>query len=385
MKDEDLRDPGAFLDLKSSSKKGVLKIYLGGAAGVGKTYRMLEEAHHLRANGHDVVLGFIETHGRAETQARIGDLESMPLRDVAYRGVVLKELDLPALIARKPEYAIVDELPHTNAPGSRHEKRYQDVEELVSHGINVITALNIQHLESLKQKVRQVSGVDVKETIPDTFLEEADQVVTVDISVEELRQRLREGKIYPSDRVEQALKNFFKPSNLAALRELALREVARDQGRHREELEQLKRERGRRTAVSERMMVCLSSNPDGSEELLRRAARTAAHFNADWYAVHIETPAESVQKISTANFRALLDNINLAADLGAETVWLKADDVVRALIEFGREHKITRIVIGRTHQTLWKRIFRRSVSDKLIARAVDFDVELFGRESAKEL
>jgi two-component system sensor histidine kinase KdpD len=384
MKDADHRDPGAFLDLESSSKKGVLKIYLGGAAGVGKTYRMLEEAHNLKSHGHDVVLGFIETHGRAETEARIGDLELVPLREVPYRGVTLKEMDLRALIARKPEYAIVDELPHTNAAGSRHEKRYQDVEELVANGINVITAFNIQHLESLRQKVRQVSGIDVKEAVPDTFLEQADQVVTVDISVEELRQRLREGKIYPADRVEQALKNFFKPSNLATLRELALREVARDQGRHREELEQLKRDGGRRTAVGERMMVCLSSNPDGSEGLLRRAARTAAHFNADWYAVHIETPAESVQKISTANFRALLDNINLAADLGAETVWLKSDDVVRALMEFAREKKITRIIIGRTHQTLWNRFFRRSVSNKLIAQAADFDIELFGRESAEE-
>jgi two-component system sensor histidine kinase KdpD len=383
MKDEDLRDPGAFLDLTPTPKKGLLKIYLGGAAGVGKTYRMLEEAHHLRAQGHDVVLGFIETHGRVETQERIRDLESVALREAPYRGVTLKEMDLVALLARKPEYAIVDELPHTNAPGSRHEKRYQDVEELVANGISVITAFNIQHLESLKQKVRQVSGVDVKETVPDTFLEEADQIVTVDISVEELRQRLREGRIYPPEQVEQALRNFFKPGNLAALRELALREVARDQGRHREELEQLKREGGRRTAISERMMVCLSSNPDGSEELLRRAARTAAHFNADWYAVHIETPAESVQKISTADFRALLDNINLAADLGAETVWLKSDEVVKALIEFAREHKITRIILGRTHQTLWKRLLGRSVSDKLIARAADFDIELFGRESAK--
>jgi two-component system, OmpR family, sensor histidine kinase KdpD len=384
MKDEDLRDPGAFLDLVPTSKKGVLKIYLGGAAGVGKTYRMLEEAHGLRAHGHDVVLGFVETHGRAETQARIGDLELMPLHEVPYRGVSLKEMDLAALLARKPEYAVVDELPHTNAPGSRHEKRYQDVEELVANGINVITAFNIQHLESLKQKVRQVSGIDVKEAIPDKFLEQADQIVTVDISVEDLRQRLREGKIYPPERVEQALRNFFKPGNLATLRELALREVARDQGRHREELEQLKREGGRRTIVGERMMVCLSSNPDGSEALLRRAARTAAHFNADWYAVHIETPAESVQTISTADFRALLDNINLASDLGAETFWLKSDDVVKALMEFAREKKITRIIIGRTHQTLWNRLLRRSISNKLIAQAVDFDIELFSRETAKE-
>jgi two-component system, OmpR family, sensor histidine kinase KdpD len=384
MSDEDRRDPESFLDRVPQPRKGTLKIYLGGAAGVGKTYRMLEEARQLRSQGHDVVLGFIETHGRAETAARIGDLETIPLREVPYRGVTLKEMDLDAIIARKPEFALVDELPHTNAPGSRHNKRHQDVEELVENGISVITACNIQHLESLNEMVRRMTGVEVRETVPDTFLARADQVVTVDIAVEELRQRLREGKIYPPDRIEQALRNFFKPSNLAALRELALREVARDQSRHREEAELLKREGGRRMAVGERLMLCLSSNPDGSEDLLRKAARSANRFNADWYAVHVETPAESVQKISTADFRALLDNINLAADLGAETVWLKSDDVVRALIDFAHERKITRIVVGRTHPTLRNRLFRRSVSSRLISAAKDFDIELVGQGTGEE-
>ncbi|HJU28192.1 MAG TPA: sensor histidine kinase KdpD, partial [Candidatus Binataceae bacterium] len=297
MSDPDRRDPEAFLDLLPQAKKGALKVYLGGAAGVGKTYRMLEEAHRLRANGHDVVLGLIETHQRAETAERIGDLEQIRPREISYRGVILKEMDVDAIVARKPEFAIVDELAHTNAPGSRHNKRHQDVEELIGKGINVITAFNIQHLESLNQMVRRMTGVEVKETVPDTFLARADQVVTVDISVEELRQRLREGKIYPADRVEQALRNFFRPGNLAALRELALREVARGQSRNRAEMESLKREHGRRTAVGERLMVCLSSNPEGSQELLRKAARGADRLNADWYAVHVETPRESVQRI----------------------------------------------------------------------------------------
>jgi len=376
MSDQDRRDPEAFLDLVPQVKKGTLKVYLGGAAGVGKTYRMLEEAHHLHADGHDVVLGFIETHKRAETAARIGDLENVPLREVAYRGVILQEMDVAAILSRRPEFAIVDELAHTNAPGSRHSKRYQDVEELVVNGINMITAFNIQHLESLNQLVRRMTGIEVRETVPDTFLARADQIVTVDISVEELRQRLREGKIYPPDQIEQALRNFFKPSNLGALRELALREVARGQSRSRAEMELRKRERGRRTIVGERLMVCLSSNPDGSDELLRKAARSADRFNADWYAVHVETPDESVQKISTADFRALLDNINLAADLGAETVWLKANDVVKALIEFAREHRVTRMVIGRTHPSLWNRLLRRSITRQLISAASDFDIEL---------
>jgi two-component system, OmpR family, sensor histidine kinase KdpD len=384
MKDGDRRDPEAFLDLVPQTKKGTLKVYLGGAAGVGKTYRMLEEAHHLRDAGHDVVLGFIETHGRAETAARIGDLETIPQRELPYRGVVLREMDVAAILARKPEFAIVDELAHTNAAGSRHSKRYQDVEELVANGINVITAFNIQHLESLNQLVRRMTGVEVRETIPDTVLARADQVVTVDIAVEELRQRLREGKIYPAEHVEQALRNFFKPGNLAALRELALREVARGQSRSRAEMELLKRERGRRTMVGERLMVCLSSNPDGSDELLRKAARSAGRLNADWYAVHVETPDESVQKISTADFRALLDNINLAADLGAEAVWLKANDVVKALVEFAREHRVTRLVIGRTHPTLWNRLLRRSVARQLISAATDFDIELVGQGDSKE-
>jgi len=384
MNREDTRDPEAFLDLVPPARKGNLRIYLGGAAGVGKTYRMLEEAHQLRSQGHDVVIGFIETHGRAETAARIGDLEMIPLREIPYRGVTLHEMDLDAILARKPEYAIVDELAHTNASGSSHTKRFQDVEQLVDSGINVITAFNVQHLESLKQIVKRVSGIDVQETIPDTFLERADEIVTVDISVGELRDRLREGKIYPPERVEQALKNFFKPGNLAALRELALREVARDQSRQREILESLKREGGRRTGVTERVMVCLSSNPDGSDELLRKAARIAARRDADWYAVHIETPSESVQKISTSDFRALLDNINLAADLGAETVWLKSNDVIKALLDFAHEKNITLIVIGRTRPTLWNRLLGASVSLKMISAAADFDIEIVGRGNRQE-
>jgi two-component system sensor histidine kinase KdpD len=378
--DDGRKDPESFLDRTPQSRKGKLKVYLGGAAGVGKTYRMLEEAHQLRQQGHDVVVGFVETHHRAETEARVGDLELIPLKKLPHRGVMLEEMDIDAILARKPEIALVDELAHTNVPGSRHNKRYQDVEDLIASGISVITACNVQHLESLNETVRRITNVDVRETIPDSFMAHANQVVSVDIPVEELRQRLREGKIYPPERVEQALKNFFKPSNLASLREMALREVARDQSRQREELELLKREGGRRTAVSERLMVCLSSNPDGSENLLRKAARTAAQLNAEWYAVHIETPDESVQKISTSNFRALLDNVNLAATLGGEVVWLKANDVTRALTDFAREKNITRIVVGRTHPSFWNRLLRRSLTTRLLAAAPEFNIEVVGQE-----
>ncbi|MGH8013094.1 MAG: histidine kinase [Candidatus Binataceae bacterium] len=383
MNHDDRPDPEAFLDPAPSSK-GRLKVYLGGAAGVGKTYRMLEEAHRLRQQGRDVVLGIIETHKRAETAALLSGLESVPRRQFPYRGVVLEEMDVDAIVARKPEVAVVDELAHTNAAGTPHNRRYQDVEQLLASGIDVITAFNIQHLESLNQMVRRITGVDIRETVPDNFLARADQVVTVDIPIEELRQRLREGKIYPPEQVEAALKNFFKPSNLAALRELALRETARDQSRQREALLQLKREGGRQPPVGERLMVCLSSNPNGGDELLRKAARTAAYLNADWYAVHIETPAESVQKISTANFRALLDNINLAADLGADVVWLKAPDVIVALVEFAREKKISRIVIGRTEPSLWNRLRGRSLMRRLLNEARDFDIEVAARETTEK-
>jgi two-component system, OmpR family, sensor histidine kinase KdpD len=379
--EEERKRPEDFLDHAAKSQAGSLKIYIGSAAGVGKTYRMLQEARQLRDHAHDVVLGFIETHNRAETAAQVGDLEQVPLREVPYRGVVLHEMDLDGIIARNPEVAVVDELAHTNAPGSRHNKRYQDVEELIAHGINVITALNIQHLESLSSTVKNLAGVDIRETVPDSFLAQADQIVAVDVTVEELRQRLREGKIYPSDRVEAALKNFFKQSNLASLRELALREVARDQSRQREQLDQIKRDGGRRPAVAERLMVCVSSNPNGTEEILRRATRIAGRLNADLYAVHVETPGESVSKISTANFRALLDNINLAADLGAEVVWLKGTNVLKCLLDFALEKKITQIILGRTHYNAWNRFLRHSLTNELINRATNFDVVIVSEDA----
>ena len=285
-------------------------------------------------------------------------------------------MDVDAILARKPEYVVVDELAHTNAPGSRNHKRYQDVEELLAAGINVITALNVQHLESIAPVVKRISGVEIRETVPDSFLTRADQIIDVDISVEALRQRLREGKIYPPDQVENAFKNFFKPANLGALRELALREVARDQRRKREERELIKREGGRRPALEERIMVCLSSRQGSSQQLLRKACRAAGELNVDWYAVHVETPSESTQKISTAEFRALLDSINLAADLGAEVVWLKSTDVVQAILDFANDKRITRIMVGRTRPGLLSHLFDRSTMRRLIDRARDFDVHI---------
>lgn len=382
MKDEERPEPESFLDLVPEVQKGRLKIYLGAAAGVGKTYEMLEEAHQLRAKGVDVVLGFIEPHGRTDTAEKIGDLELIPRRKIPYRGIIVEETDLDAILARKPEVVVIDELAHTNAPGSKHDKRYQDVEELLANGINVITAMNIQHVESLNPLMKRVTGVDVRETVPDSFLARADQIVNVDVTVEALRERLREGKIYPREQIEQALKNFFKPSNLASLRELALREVARDLSRQREDREALKREGGRRPELAERIMVCLSSNPTDADRLLRKASRMAGQLNADWFAVHVETPAESVQKVRTRDFVSLLDNINLAGDLGAETVWLKSDDVVKAVLDFAREKSVSKVMIGRSHQPLWRRWLQRDVPVRLIAQGRDLDIEIVADEDS---
>ncbi len=370
--------PESFLDLVAEQRKGRLKIYVGAAAGVGKTWRMLEEAHELRAKGVDVVLGFIETHGRADTLAKVAGLETVPRRKINHRGVVMEEMDVDAILARKPEIALVDELPHTNLAGSKHEKRYQDIEELLAAGINVIAAMNIQHVESLNPTMKRLTGIDVRETVPDSFLARADQIVNVDVTVEALRERLREGKIYPASQIEHALKNFFRPTNLASLREVALREVARVLSRQREDREALQREGGRRPLKTERVMVGLSSNAHDRGFLLRKACRIAGQLGADWYAVHVETPAEAVSRISTHEFVKLLDNINLAGDLGAETVWLKSDDIVSALLGFAREHGITKIVLGRTHQPLWRRLLKGDVTKRLLNAAADFDVEIVG-------
>ncbi len=384
MKDEHRPEPESFLDLVAQPLKGRLKIYIGAAAGVGKTYKMLEEAHQLRAKGIDVVVGLVETHNRADTVAKVGDLEIIPRRAIDYRGTTQYEMDLDAIIARKPDVAIIDELAHTNVPGSRHEKRFQDIDELMSNSISVITAINIQHIETLNPLMRRITGVDVREVVPDSFIAKADQIVNIDVTVEQLRERLREGKIYPAAQVEQALKNFFKPSNLTSLRELTLREVARGINRQRQEQEALRREGGRHTQVFERVMVGLSSNPEDGKRLLHKAARIAGQLNADWFAVHVETPAESVRKIDTANFVALLDNINLADELGAETVWLKSPDPVKAMLDFARERGVEKIIIGRTHQPFWRRLLRKDVTERFLAEAKDLDIEIVGDQALEE-
>jgi two-component system sensor histidine kinase KdpD len=373
---EQQQGPERCSDIPEAPERGTLKVYMGAAVGVGKTYRMLEEAHRLRSEGHDVVLGFVETHGRPATASLIGDLEVIPIHDMSYRGVVLKEMDVEAILARRPEFAIVDELAHTNAPGSRNPKRYQDVQQLLTARINVITALNIQHVESLTPIVKRLTGLNIHETIPDAFLAHADEIVDVDISVEELGDRLREGKIYPIQQVNLALRNFFKPTNLTALRELTLREVARDIGRRREE-HGLPGADGLRT-LGQRLLVCLPSDPHATEGLLCKGWREASNHGVVWYAVHVETPQESLQKISTSDFSALLGNVNLAVDLGADLVWLKSSDVVGAIIDFAHEKRVSKVIVGRSRGGFWSQLHHHSIPERLFHQAHDFDVEIVG-------
>jgi two-component system sensor histidine kinase KdpD len=367
-----------FLELVERAKRGRLKVYLGFAAGVGKTYRMLQEAHALEARGVDVVLAFIETHQRPETAALLPGLEQVPLRKVEYRGVAIEELDLDAVIARKPQVALVDEVAHTNAPGSPHRRRYQDVQALLAAGINVICAFNVQHLESLNQLVQRATGVAVRETVPDAFLTAADQVVTLDLAVEDLLDRLAGGKIYAPEKVTQALQSFFKPENLATLRELALREVA-------ESLDRASAQRPRESeraapAASQRVMVCMASSPPRAAELLRRGSRMAGRYNTDWFVVYVQTPEESPERIDAAAQRHLLANIAMARELGAEVVRVEGDDPVAALIDFARSHGVAHVVIGRSRARGWREWLGRSVMQRMVREAQGLDLHILDVE-----
>lgn len=362
-----------FLALVERAKRGRLRVYIGPAAGVGKTYQMLEEAHLLKKRGVDVVLAFIETHGRPDTEALIPGLEILPRRRIEYRGVVVEEMDLDAVLARRPAVAIVDELPHTNAPGSRNKKRYQDVLELLDAGVNVICAMNVQHLESLNDLVKQATDVIVRETVPDSFLKQADQVVNLDLAVEDLLERLRAGKIYRPDRIPQALEHFFTPQNLSILREFALREVAESVDRSVAPRVSAD-DKARKAGTSERVMVCLSSHPPHGATLLRRGARMAGRLNTDWFVVHVETPKEAPHRIDAEAQRHLFENFEKARELGAQVVRLQATDPTTTLVEFARTHGVGRIVVGRTQQSWWRKLLGRSVMQRLVEHAVDFDV-----------
>jgi two-component system sensor histidine kinase KdpD len=356
----------AFLRMIRRSQRGHLKIYLGYAAGVGKTYRMLQEAHQLRAEGIDVVVGLVETHGRVDVAKLLEGLEIIPRRRQEYHRIIVEEMDVDAILARRPQIVLIDELAHTNVPGSRNEKRYQDVQDILAKGIHVISTLNIQHLESLYDVVEKTSGVRVHERLPDAILAEADQIVNVDLTSEDLSERLKEGKIYPVERIETALANFFRKSNLEQLRELTLRELASqiDQ-RSRDELEE------EVPATPDQVMVCLSSKGQNSEKLLRYASRLAGRLNRNWYAVYVQTPSESPTAIDAQTQRILSGTLTLAKQLGAVVFTFKGEDIVKTILQFAREYRVGHIVIGSPRKIpFWKQLVgERSVAERLIRDA----------------
>ncbi len=365
----------SFLELVRQRERGKLKLYIGSAAGVGKTYRMLQEGNELRRRSVDVVIGFVETHARAETVAMLGDLEVVARRRIEYRGVVLEDMDLEAIIARRPQVAIVDELAHSNVPGATHAKRWEDVLDLLDEGISVISAVNVQHLESLNDVVERELAVIVRETIPDWLVAQANQVVNVDLSAEDLRQRLRDGKIYRAEKIESALANFFTDENLSSLRELALREVASSVDRAREVT--VRRADSASFAIArtvDRLMVCLSSDPRLSRLLLRKASRIAGRLNTDWYCVYVQTSGERADRIDATVQRKLVDNLQFAQSLGAEVVKLTGDDVAAALAKFAAERGVTLAVLGQTRRSRWHRLRRGSVVERLLEMRASLDV-----------
>ena len=364
----DRPSPERFLALIREQQRGRLKLYLGFAAGVGKTYEMLQEGQRLKKQGVDVVLGIVETHGRTETAAQLGELEQVPRRRIEYRSVVLEEMDLDAILARRPEVALVDELAHTNAPGSRNAKRYQDVQELLQAGIHVISTLNIQHLESLYDIVESCTGVKVKERVPDYVLGLADQLVNVDLSAEDLQDRLRAGKVYPRERIDSALTNFFTAENLTRLREMALEEIRHLLDRRRQT------QNADAPAPAGRVMVCLSSRSPNAHVLLRKGARLADRLHAPWYAVYIKTPREDLSRVDAATQRRVADTLALAHQLGAVPLNYAGDDFAGAVAAFVREYGITHILLGRTQRPWYRRWFGQSPLDRLLRAVRGVDV-----------
>jgi two-component system sensor histidine kinase KdpD len=355
-----------FLRMIRRAQRGHLKVYLGYAAGVGKTYQMLLEGRRLKEEGIDVVAGLVETHSRIETERLLEGLEVIPRLRQEYRGIVVEEMDVDAILARKPQVALIDELAHTNVPGSRNDKRYQDVQDVLAAGIHVITTLNIQHLESLYDTVEKAVGVKVRERIPDSVIAEADQIVSVDLSTEDLRERLREGKVYTPERIEIALDHFFMSANLERLRELTLRELASQIDlRRRETIED------EASLSPDQVMVCLSSRGPNSEKLLRYASRLAGKLNRNWYAVYVQTPAEEPTVIDAHTQQIISSTLTLAKQLGAIVFTYKGEDIVRTLLQFGKEYRVGHMVIGRpTPRSFWERLRGKTgIVDRLIREA----------------
>ncbi len=364
----------AEIVLEKKPEAAKLRIYLGAAPGVGKTYDMLNDAHRMKHQlGVDVVIGLVEPHGRAETEARIRDLEVVPQRVIPYRGVNLKEMDVDAIIARHPNTVVVDELAHTNVPGSKNRKRYEDVLELLEAGINVLTAVNIQHLETLNDAVNRSANTVIRETVPDNFFKRADEVVNVDVTVDELRSRLRQGKIYAAEKVEQSLANFFRKGNLNMLREIALRTTAEQVSSRASEY---RRTQGLEQApIPEKVMVCLSTRP-GTERLLRVGARVAGRLASNWYAVYVTRPEDDKGHGDPEAFHRLEEYERMAKDLGAKVVNLTDRNVSDALIRFAQQENISHVVFGQSARSRWDILFRGSVLNRFLSEVREVTVQV---------
>jgi two-component system, OmpR family, sensor histidine kinase KdpD len=371
MPDERENNVQHFLDLIKKSRRGKFKIYIGMSAGVGKTYRMLQEAQTLLRNGVDVKIGYIETHGRIETHALLDGLPVIPRRKLFYKGKELEELDVQAVINLRPEVVIIDELAHTNIEGSQNEKRWQDVMEILDAGINVISAVNIQHIESLNEEVKEITGIDVAERIPDSVLQQADEVVNIDLTSDELITRLKEGKIYVPDKIEIALKNFFQGEKILQLRELALKEVASQVER------KIETELPRNIQLKhERFLACISSNHEIAKTVIRKTARLASYYSAKWYVLYVQTPKEDGNKIGLAAQRHLINNFKLATELGAEVIKTRQQNIAKGIIETSEEKKITTICIGKPHLTLFNVILSTAVFNQLLNKLSAADIDI---------
>jgi two-component system, OmpR family, sensor histidine kinase KdpD len=361
-----------FLELNRKTTRGKLKIYVGMSAGVGKSYRMLQDAHNLLRNGVNLKVGYIETHNRKETEALVEGLPLIPRRKVFYKGKELDELDVQAVLLLHPDVVIIDELAHTNIPGSKNEKRWQDVIDILDAGIDVITAINIQHIESINEDVKQITGVEVAERIPDKILQLADEVVNIDLTAQELITRLKEGKIYDHAKVQQALTNFFQPEKILQLRELALKEVA-GQVERKVDYEVTAREHAWR---HEHFLACISSNHEMAQNIIRKTARLASYYNSKWFVLYVQTPKEAMDKIPLADQRHLINNFKNATELGAEVLQVKNDNIAKAIIETVTEKKITTVCIGKPHLKLFQIILRTNIFNQLLKTLSNNDVDL---------
>jgi two-component system sensor histidine kinase KdpD len=359
-----------FIDLIRKSRRGKFKIYIGMSAGVGKTFRMLQEARTLLRNGVDVKIGFIETHNRKETHDLLEGLPLIPRRKLFYKGKELEELDVQAVINLHPEIVIIDELAHTNIEGSKNEKRWQDVMDILDAGINVISAVNIQHIESLNEEVKSITGIDVAERIPDNVLKQADEVVNIDLTADELVVRLKEGKIYAAEKIERALSNFFQSDKILQLRELALKEVASQVER------KIETELPRGSGKNERFMACISSNHEIARMVIRKTARLASYYHSDWYVLYVQTARESGDKIGLASQRHLINNFKLAMESGAELIKVTNNNVASGIIETAEERKITTICIGKPHISLMKVILHTANFNQMLNKLTDAKIDI---------